>query len=540
MSDDETVVSVHKAQSIEGRQPVPSMSISIGGLGEFPRLSDLDRADAAQDADARSIVTVLRESLPGGTFDRVAGLLVLATASRLVIPIPDAPYLASVSSAARRGLGRAQRLLARSAVDGDLRERAEARAAVAWLEDQICGARVSGSLISAVMDDDEDERASPASSVPESAVVESSVPIAGFMTWRDLVDRLGALDLLGSGAADQEVVVRIEDDDGSSHCGGLQSVDVEAGCTEEPALVIDASSVSICEDVIPFADGALGATRASVFRRHLGSCTSCMVNLAEALQLSAQIGDSSSPRRSRLAAAGVAAEHCAVLDALVRDGRYSDDPNLAICAVAVRAALSALAGGPLLSASCAEVLVSLRRRWMAETTDISPFLGSLCVLMEALGLDVGDWTGRHIPAVADSGLSPGVKIVGCSCGWRVPSSAQSPTEAFDLHHGEARSDEMIDAHTSCNACESSSHEDAAILMLRIVRAFKREVSLVTKWDIDALIDGSTPGPSGELVPLLRASISHTERSSLDAVRARLANILAGSGVEESSHDHDGR
>lgn len=426
----ERIVTVHKAQSIEGRPPVPSISISIGGSGEFPRLRDLERADAVRDVDARVVATALRESLPGGTFERVVGLLVLDTASRLVIPLSDAPYVARVASVTRRGLGRAQQLLAHSSVDGYDEERAEARAAIAWLDDQICGGRMSGSLLSL-------EDAEVAGSTSEPPLVAS-----GFMTWRDLDRRLRELAVVGGDALDQEVVVRVEGDDESLHCGGLESVDVETGCTEQPALVLDASSVSICEDAVPFADGALGSGRAAVFRRHLGSCTSCMAKLAEALQLSAQVGDLGSPRRTRLVAAGVAAEHCAILDAFVREHRYSDSPDAVVRASAVRAAISLVAGGPSLSADVAGILVSLRRRWMAETAAPSPFLESLCVLMGALGLNVGHWSGRHSPTLVDAEAHPGFRIAGCSCGWCVPASAtEHPMEAFDLHQGDALADE---------------------------------------------------------------------------------------------------
>jgi anti-sigma factor RsiW len=42
-----------------------------------------------------------------------------------------------------------------------------------------------------------------------------------------------------------------------------------------------------CSDLVGFADGELDSERASAFRRHLGSCAACQVDLIEAVQLGA-------------------------------------------------------------------------------------------------------------------------------------------------------------------------------------------------------------------------------------------------------------
>jgi hypothetical protein len=47
----------------------------------------------------------------------------------------------------------------------------------------------------------------------------------------------------GSEALDRQVIVRVgltDDDDYELHVGGLQSAVVDCGCTDEPALVLDA------------------------------------------------------------------------------------------------------------------------------------------------------------------------------------------------------------------------------------------------------------------------------------------------------------
>jgi anti-sigma factor RsiW len=47
--------------------------------------------------------------------------------------------------------------------------------------------------------------------------------------------------------------------------------------------------MSLCADLIYFADGELEADRAAVFRDHLATCEPCQAGLVEALQLSAQL-----------------------------------------------------------------------------------------------------------------------------------------------------------------------------------------------------------------------------------------------------------
>jgi anti-sigma factor RsiW len=47
--------------------------------------------------------------------------------------------------------------------------------------------------------------------------------------------------------------------------------------------------MSLCADLICFADGELEADRAASFRDHLATCEACQAGLVEALQLNAQL-----------------------------------------------------------------------------------------------------------------------------------------------------------------------------------------------------------------------------------------------------------
>lgn len=65
------------------------------------------------------------------------------------------------------------------------------------------------------------------------------------MTYRQLLDQLQKfVNVIPSNEAlDRQVIVRLgvqDDDDDELHVGGLQSVTIDCGCTDEYALVLDA------------------------------------------------------------------------------------------------------------------------------------------------------------------------------------------------------------------------------------------------------------------------------------------------------------
>jgi hypothetical protein len=66
------------------------------------------------------------------------------------------------------------------------------------------------------------------------------------MTVRELYERLMILSTATGGfrgkAGSMEVIVRVQDDDGGTRVGGLTSLDVDAGCTEIEALVLDGAT----------------------------------------------------------------------------------------------------------------------------------------------------------------------------------------------------------------------------------------------------------------------------------------------------------
>ncbi len=63
-----------------------------------------------------------------------------------------------------------------------------------------------------------------------------------YLTYRDLFARLVAdRHRRDDATLDQTVVVRITDMDGDCHVGGLSYVSVDPGCTEQYALILDAS-----------------------------------------------------------------------------------------------------------------------------------------------------------------------------------------------------------------------------------------------------------------------------------------------------------
>jgi hypothetical protein len=62
------------------------------------------------------------------------------------------------------------------------------------------------------------------------------------LTYRELLFALEQnAKQLEDGALDMSVVLRVEDEDGEHHVGSLYDVGVDAGCTDEDALVLDAA-----------------------------------------------------------------------------------------------------------------------------------------------------------------------------------------------------------------------------------------------------------------------------------------------------------
>lgn len=73
------------------------------------------------------------------------------------------------------------------------------------------------------------------------------------MTLRDLLRRVQEEAARPGVDLDMPVVLRVEDDDGH-HAGGLYDVEVDAGCGDEDALILDGA-----QDVVP-AGGTPGVT----------------------------------------------------------------------------------------------------------------------------------------------------------------------------------------------------------------------------------------------------------------------------------------
>jgi hypothetical protein len=77
----QTVV-IHKARALG--QPVESVNISIAG--QMPEFGSLNETDKFAFQDALNLESALRASLPGATYDRLAGLMLRHIASYLHIP----------------------------------------------------------------------------------------------------------------------------------------------------------------------------------------------------------------------------------------------------------------------------------------------------------------------------------------------------------------------------------------------------------------------------------------------------------------------
>lgn len=79
---------VYKAQALQG-QTIPDMILSA--TKPVPETKTLEESADVLLADAQKIVEALKGSLPGGTLDRVAALLLLDKASGLVVREQDIP-----------------------------------------------------------------------------------------------------------------------------------------------------------------------------------------------------------------------------------------------------------------------------------------------------------------------------------------------------------------------------------------------------------------------------------------------------------------
>jgi len=79
-------VSVHKASPI-GKQQIENASILIAGNieHEMPKDAELSAAGRVFDAEAEQIFIALRDSLPGGTMDRLVGKLLAYKASHFYV-----------------------------------------------------------------------------------------------------------------------------------------------------------------------------------------------------------------------------------------------------------------------------------------------------------------------------------------------------------------------------------------------------------------------------------------------------------------------
>ncbi len=76
-------------------------------------------------------------------------------------------------------------------------------------------------------------------SVVEDLGVDPDGESSAFLTWRQVCRRLVHLALVTDGSAfDAEAVMRVQVGD-DLHCGGIRSLNVDCGCTDDPALVID-------------------------------------------------------------------------------------------------------------------------------------------------------------------------------------------------------------------------------------------------------------------------------------------------------------
>lgn len=81
MSDTPTIV--HKAQRTIPDRPVPDLHITAST--ECPRTATLEELRAVHVVDAERMEAALFASLPGGTYDQLAGLMLQRVSSHLII-----------------------------------------------------------------------------------------------------------------------------------------------------------------------------------------------------------------------------------------------------------------------------------------------------------------------------------------------------------------------------------------------------------------------------------------------------------------------
>lgn len=216
VTSSDLVVAVSRAQPYrEGAQlSIPTTTLVVGGLGGVPfggSPEDVQRERTR--AEARAVLLVLRRSLPGATIDQIEVALLAERASRLVVRYDDLPHVAACRSLAYFALPAAGRL----------------RRLPAGVSEEVRAAGGEGSRV----------------------------------TWRALAERLDQLRRVCEEAGvdsvmDEEVVLRVADVDGELHVGSLRSVDVDAGCSGDPCLVLDGDASSGDLD-LPLS-GAGGAT----------------------------------------------------------------------------------------------------------------------------------------------------------------------------------------------------------------------------------------------------------------------------------------
>lgn len=78
---------IYKAQRIGEMRQVPDLNIAA--TVEIPRMPTLDEQREIHYMNAMTIEQALFDSLPGGTYDQLAALMLQRVASNLVVPLPD-------------------------------------------------------------------------------------------------------------------------------------------------------------------------------------------------------------------------------------------------------------------------------------------------------------------------------------------------------------------------------------------------------------------------------------------------------------------
>ncbi len=219
---------VCKAEPVVDRDPAPEdVHIVIGGRGEFPHCDNRRDADKIRDQDATAILRAFKSSLPGGTLDRLCGLMMLDRGSELIVSL-DA-------------------LAARRAHAGD--------------------------------------------PPPSPVVNETGEFMTWRSLHRRLDELARRDDSYAIAALDHEAVVRIDEDGLIACCGGVSWVDVEVGVGEEAALVLDGTTRLLCDDLVAFSNGQLVPVREAQFRRHLSGCSTCQDELVDQVTTMAKLSN---------------------------------------------------------------------------------------------------------------------------------------------------------------------------------------------------------------------------------------------------------